>query len=691
MSERPPYKLRDDLIIKKRVFAGQVKYMVKDPLRLQYFTLAPLGYELLILCDGKRDIDQLLTAVRKKFPRMQLTAEKLVNFYESFRKMHYIEDAWQRNVMLIEKRRRSRSTQKAIQPGQVNLFAFDPDQLLDRLVGPLGFLFTRQALVAYGLIVLAALWIIFTHQREFQLPFHALWTIPGTPLLGLVVLWASLLGTAMFHEFGHGLTCKRFGGEVHRIGMMLLYFSPCFFADVTESLFFERKAHKQAVTAAGGIVNLLCSSLATFVWFFTARDLWLNQLCHRVAIYSGASTVIFNMNPLSRFDGYYLLSTHLDLPDLQQNSYRALGQYIRRFLGLPVEERPWSTRERKIYVLYGVMSCIYLASAMILIYLALSHWLIGAYRAAGYVLAALLFLKMSGRYRRGLFQFVRFFWLNRVEHFRRHRGPYVAAAAALALALLLVPLPRYVTGAFTLRPGGGVAIRAEEAGIVGAVFVEEGDRVRAGSPLLAVTQDTVALEQSRGAALREGAEAGSAAATAAGDVVTAVARSADADAAVAVESWAAGRAGHLLSSAPFDGVVLTPHPRERVGMRCAPGDTLLELGDLGNLRADVLVDELLLGILDPRAPVELRMAAPPWRVTKGRVLRVSPEPSGHRADGPHSIVERRLYRVLVEVRDGRSGLRPGMTGQARFGASAAGTLEQVVGALARILRIEFWI
>ena len=122
-------------------------------------------------------------------------------------------------------------------------------------------------------------------------------------------------------------------------------------------------------------------------------------------------------------------------------------------------------------------------------------------------------------------------------------------------------------------------------------------------------------------------------------------------------------------------------------MRCVPGDTLCELGDLRMLRADVLLDELLLGILEPNAPVELRMAAPPWRVTKGRVLRVSPESSGPPGLGR----ERRFYRVLVEVRDPRGELRPGMTGQARFAAAPAGALEQVAGSLARILRIEFWI
>ncbi|MGH7731099.1 MAG: hypothetical protein ACRENJ_07600, partial [Candidatus Eiseniibacteriota bacterium] len=507
MSDRPPYKLRDDLIIQKRVFAGQVKYMVKDPLRMQYFTLAPIGYELLTLCDGRRDITALLQVARKKLPRMKMDAEKLVNFYETFHKLHYLEDAWQRNVMLIEKRRRSRETKKALQHGQINLWAFDPDRLLDRMVGPLGFMFTRQALIVYGLIVAAALAMIFTHREEFEIPFAELWTIPGTPFLGLIVLWAALLSTALLHEFGHGLTCKRFGGEVHRIGMMLLYFSPCFFADVTESLFFEKKRHKQAVTAAGGIVNLLTSSFATFVWFFTSPDLWINQLCHRVALYSGVSTVLINLNPLSRFDGYYLLSTHLDLPDLQRNAYREVGKFFRRWLGLPVDEKPVSTRERRIYLIWGILSVLYLATAMTLIYLAISHWLVGAWRAAGYVAAALLFLKMSGRYRRGFFNFVRFAAQTKAEHFRRHRRPYLVGAGALVLALALVPLPRHVSGEFRLRPAREAVLRAPEAGVIETVFAEEGDAVRAGAPVVAVAQEQIGLSRSRAAATRAGAEA----------------------------------------------------------------------------------------------------------------------------------------------------------------------------------------
>jgi putative peptide zinc metalloprotease protein len=683
MSDRPPYKLRDDLIISKRVFAGQVKYMVKDPLRMQYFTLAPVGYELLSLCDGRRDVGTLLRLARKKLPNMRMDAEKLVNFYESFRKLHYLEDAWQRNVMLIEKRRRSRETKKSLQPGQVNLWAFDPDRLLDRIVGPLGFMFTRRALVAYALIVGAALFMIFTHLEEFEISFAELWTIPGTPFLGLVVLWAALLSTALLHELGHGLTCKRFGGEVHRIGVMLLYFSPCFFADVTESLFFEKKAHKQAVTAAGGIVNLLTSSLATFVWFFTSPDLWINQLCHRVAIYSGVSTVLINLNPLSRFDGYYLLSTHLDLPDLQRNSYRELGKFFRKLLGLPVDDKPISTRERRIYLIWGILSCVYLATAMTLIYLAITRWLVGAWRAAGYVAAGLLLLKMSARYRRGFFNFVRFAAISKADHLRRHRRPYLIAAGALALVLALVPLPRHVTGEFRLRPVREAALRAPEAGVIEAIFAVEGDTVRAGAPVLAVAQERIGLSRGRAAAERAGAEAEAAAATVRGDAATAASRRAEAGAAAAWERYEVGRGDRLAVVAPFEAVVLSARMIEKVGMPCAPGDTLCELGDLSALRAEVQLDELVLGILETHGPVELRLASPPWQVVRGRVLQVASEAG----DGD----VRKRYRVQVEIEDPKRTLMPGMSGTARFAARPASALEQVGGMLARILRIEFWI
>ena len=683
MSERPPYKLRDDLIIKRRVYSGEIKYVVKDPLRMQYFTIAAVAYELMSLCDGKRDLDTLLAMARKKLPTFKLDAAILLNFYETLKKQHFLEDAWNRNVLLIEKQRRSREKSKAVNPAEVHLASFDPDGFLNAIVKHTGFLFTKPALVVYALLTVAAFSITFSHAEEFKIPFAQLWTIPGTSWVGLLVLWAALLATALLHELGHGLTTKHFGGEVHKIGFMLLYFNPCFFCDVTESLFFEKKAHKQAVTAAGGIVNLVTASLAIFVWFFTARDLWVNQLMHRVALYSGLTTVIFNLNPLSRYDGYFLLSQHLDMPNLQQGAFHFLGQRIRALLGLPLDGKPVADRDRRIYWIYGIASAAYLAFAMTMIYLALSHWLIGTYRALGYALAGLLLLQMSGRYRKGLWRFLTFAWLDKGAAIRRRPLPWAAGALVLLLALLFVPLPRTVPGAFRLEPARIVALRAPEAGVIEAVYAEEGDAVAAGAPVLAIRQDEIGLARRMGAAEREGARAEATAALIDNDPGLAASRGADAEAAAARERFGAGRESRVRPAAPFGGVVLTPDLRARQGLACAAGDTLCEVGDLSRLHAEVLVDELMLGILDARRPVELRTQAPPFGAVRGRVLRVAPEPSGG--------AERRLYRVVVEVVNPRGDLRPGMRGEARLGAKSASAIEQLGGWLVRILRVEFWV
>jgi hypothetical protein len=130
-------------------------------------------------------------------------------------------------------------------------------------------------------------------------------------------------------------------------------------------------------------------------------------------------------------------------------------------------------------------------------------------------------------------------------------------------------------------------------------------------------------------------------------------------------------------------VVLSPRLEERRGAACTPGDTLCELGDLGALKAEVLTDESLLGMIDRDAPVELRSVAAPGRLLQGKVEMISLEPSGGRL--------RKLYRIAVRLDDPDRTLRPGMTGLARFQAGRVSALNHFLGRAARALRIEFWV
>ncbi len=680
------YQLRHDLVIRRRVFGESVKYLVKDPQRLEYYTIDEWTYQLLSLCDGHRDLGALSAAARERLPDMDLNPLTILEFCETYRRFHFFEDSWERNILLIEQRRGSRlkRLRKAFaNPLEIHLPAWDPDLFFSRIVRPLGFLYTRSALVVYATLILLAIWLSATHADEFALSFRELWVIPGKTGLGLIALWAALLLTVVMHEVGHGLTCKHYGGGVHKIGFLLLYFNPCMFCDVTESYFFDDRRKKHAVTLAGGLVDLLTAAAATFVWYFTVPDLFLNAVAHRVAIFNGVTGILVNYNPLMKYDGYFLFSDQLGIPNMRGESFHFLGNRVRGLLRLPHEEELVSARERRIFWIYGICAFAYSVFVLWFVLRFVGGWLVHLLRGAGYVLTAALLFLMTKGYSRRLFGFARFVALDKGGHFRRYRVPYLAGLAATLAALFLLPVPRHVRGEFVLHPGSEVVVRAEVTGVIESVHADEGDRVAAASTPVVLRAENVILGVEEARSLRQSAGAQRAAAQVAGEPAAAVAAAARMTAGQALEHYYRSREVYLRPPAPISGIVLTPRLRERVGLAYVPGDTLYVVGELGTLRAEVLLDERDMGLLTPDQPVELRTRATAGQRLLGHIEQISQEPSALRT--------RPLYRVVVRVENPEEICRPGQEGVARFAAGRLSLIGHALSGLARTFRIEFWV
>ncbi len=686
MTDRPPYKLREDLVIQRRSFSGRTTYVVKDPIRMEYFTIDELSYTLLSICDGKRDLSELYRLAQERLPNEGLNAVTLLTFYENYRKYHFLEDPWDRNILLIEKMRVSRA--QAFRKATANILeirfpAWNPDKFLGKIVKPLGFLFTKTALLVYAALFLAATWISIAHANEFALPLTDLYIIKGQALVGFAVLWFILLGTVFLHEVGHGLACKHFGGGVYQIGFLLLYFNPCLYCDVTESYFFENKMHKHAVTLAGSVVNILIAAFATFVWYLTSTDLFVNQVAHRLALYSGFSGILVNMNPLLKYDGYYLLTSHVEIPDLRGDAFRFIGNRVRTLFRLPHAAEVFTARERRFFWLYGISAIAYSVFVIWIVLWFTTRWLVDSLQAIGILLAAALLFLLMKRYVRALFRFGRFFALDKAAHFGRRRTWYVGSGAALVLVFFLAPIPRHVRGDFVLRPATEIVLRAREPGVIAEVRADEGDVVRAGTAPVVLSAETTEIERGRARSLRAGAAAGRNASLAARDASAAAWHAGEVAAGAAAEGYHDARLRDHAPAAAVDAVVLTPRLRERVGLACAAGDTLVELGDLSSFRAEVRLDERLIGMVDTRAPVEVRALADPGRSLRGRVETIALESS----DGGL----RRLYRVVVLLDSGHERLRPGMSGVARFEAGRVPPFVHLLGEIARVLRINFWV
>src|SRR6185369_5850706 len=197
----------------------------------------------------------------------------------------------------------------------------------------------------------------------------------------LVLLsYACFTGTAIVHEFGHGLTCKRFGGEVHEIGAMLLYFTPAFYCNVSDAWSLEKRSHRMWVTFAGGWIQLWCAFIATLIWRLTESGTFTNTAALFTAALGGAFSLLFNYNPLIPLDGYYALIDWLQIPNLRTRAFAYVGARIRKdLLRLDVKVPAVTDRERRIFFIYGVLAAIYITFMLSVITLFFGRLLIPRY------------------------------------------------------------------------------------------------------------------------------------------------------------------------------------------------------------------------------------------------------------------------------------------------------------------------
>ena len=143
------------------------------------------------------------------------------------------------------------------------------------------------------------------------------------------------------HEFAHGLTCCHFGGKVHEVGFMLIYFAPAFYCDVSDAWMFPSRRQRMWVTFAGGYIQMVIWGLCTLVWRVTDPDTFVQSDLRWWSFCFQAFRSLLNFNPLIKLDGYYMLSDYLEIPNLRTRSMATLWNWIagKKEVGAPREVR----------------------------------------------------------------------------------------------------------------------------------------------------------------------------------------------------------------------------------------------------------------------------------------------------------------------------------------------------------------
>ncbi|RLS30080.1 MAG: biotin/lipoyl-binding protein [Planctomycetota bacterium] len=477
---------RGDLVANRQAYQGQAWWVVKDPISLAYFRFRPEEYALLDMLDGAASLESLKEQFEARFPPRRITLEELSRFVATLHRSGLvIGDRPGQGPQLYERRRQRIWRQWTMWLANIMSMRFrglDPDRILNRIDPWFGWLFSLPALASMAVLVSSALLLVLVNFDVFRskLPdFHQFFAS------GNWVWLAVALGfTKVLHEFGHGLSCKHFGGECHEMGVMLLVFTPCLYCDVSDSWMLPSKWQRAAIGAAGMYVELILASLATFLWWNSHPGVF-NQLCLDVMFVSSVSTLLFNANPLMRYDGYYILSDVLEIPNLRQKATTILGRIASLWcLGIEQPEDPFlPTRNRALFALYAIASSLYgwMVTASIFLFV----WSVfKPYRleVLGQVLACGALWGLVVRPIQNIYRFLNV--PGRREEVKA-RNVFAAAtvASVLIAAVALIPLPQRVWCAAELRPRAEETVYVTVPGRLESLTVKSGDVVEAGVEL----------------------------------------------------------------------------------------------------------------------------------------------------------------------------------------------------------------
>lgn len=357
-----PIRMRKDLVVHPQRYGGKAYWGIKDPVSLRYFQLREEEYFIFGMLDGANSLKQIQTRFEQRFSPRRLSMQQLQAFLGMLHRQGLVlsETVGQGGELLGRRNRirRHAVTQKFSSILAIRFRGIDPEQFLGWIETKVRWIYSKWCIAFCVLLMLAALTHAAVHFETLQsrLPDLATLLNPGN------VVWivVTIAIAKILHELGHGITCKHFGGECHEMGVMLLAFTPCLYCNVSDAWMLPNKWHRIAISAAGMYVELVLASLCLFLWWFSIPGL-LHALCLNMIIVCSISTIIFNGNPLLRYDGYYILGDLLEIPNFRQQSSVLLRNWLARwFLGLEgASERFLPQRHRALLVFYTIASTVY--------------------------------------------------------------------------------------------------------------------------------------------------------------------------------------------------------------------------------------------------------------------------------------------------------------------------------------------
>ncbi len=479
--------LRGELDISRHVFRDGPAYVVRDPVTFATHRFDPDDYAILIALSHDETLGET-------FEHLVATGVMQRDEEEDF--YSFVLDLHQRTLLTLpvnnadalyqrfERRRRAERLSKVLGIFFLRVPLINPDRLLSRTIRCFRWMYTLPALIGWLILAVAALTVAVTRFDDLVAP-------AATILEGqnLALMWVALIGLKVIHEFGHAYACKSFGGHVPEMGAFFILFTPVAYVDATDSWTFPSARRRAIVTLGGVYFESIVGAIALFVWAATESSL-LNAFAYQVVILATVTTAAFNLNPLLRYDAYYLVSDLVAIPNLRARCQEALAAIVKRALfGLKTDAEGDRLPVRPALASFGLAQVIYrtLMLGTITVVLIMKLGTPGL-ALAGVMVAMTLFKALSTVTR---------YVLTSDEaapvRLRASLATFGVAGLVITGVLLVpVPWPAHADGVVAFQTSR--TIRAPEPGVLNAIHTESGATVHENDLLVSIVDPDASAE-----------------------------------------------------------------------------------------------------------------------------------------------------------------------------------------------------
>ena len=647
-------RIRSHAQFQRHHYRGQLWYVLEDRATGRHHRFTPAAYHFIARLDGSQKVQDAWDATTSRLGDDAPSQDEAIQLMGQLHAADVLqcdvppdtEELFNRH----QREQRQKWKKRLMNPLAVRIPLLDPDRFLETWLPFVRPFFGWFGFLIWAGIVVAAVVLATTHWKELSV--HAVsQALSPMNLLLLVIVYPIVKG---LHELGHGFAVKVWGGEVHEMGIMFLVFMPVPYVDATASASFPEKRRRISVSAAGMMVELGLAALAMFLWLQVepgiVRDIALN-----VMLIGGISTLLFNGNPLLRFDGYYMFADAIDVPNLGSRSNKYIAYLAQRYLcGVRGVRSPATAPgESRWFFFYGIAAFFFRQFIMVAIITLIA---IKAFALAVVLGAWIVFQQLLMPTGKAL----AYLFFNPAVRRTRVRAIFVIASLVVAVVggLFLAPAPHWTRAEGVLWLPEQANVRAGTDGFISRLLVAADSRVKRGDavieledPLLNARLEVLEAQQKE---LKVQFDANQYE-----DRVEAQKIADEMKIAEAALARARERLDDLIVRSTSDGILVVPQAQDLPGRFVNQGEPIAYVVDFKEITVRVVVPQADVGLVRrDTESVEVRLADDVATALPASILREVPAASDRLPSAALSAVGGGQFQVDPQDEQGTRTLDP---------------------------------